>query len=699
MSNFNQGAPGVATLINSSAVILSGNVASANALTVRQFGTGNVFSAQTTTGSTALFVNAAGNVGVGTTSPTTALDVFTGTMNAATVVATTHYGAIAGSNAIAASTLSLATALPVTSGGTGAATAQSAINALAGAVTSAQYLRGNGTNVVMSAISAGDVPTLNQNTTGSAGSLSTSYTAGRILYGANSGVPTTVSTLFYDSANGRVGVGTASPGYTLDVGSYGVDGGTIRIASSSSCAFRMMEANDTYGFSFTNVAASRMSIKRHSASQAGTEIISIMRDNSYVGIGTSTNLACPFTIYNPASTSTYTGTTAWGNLHLMPNGAENSWAGITFGGSSAGTIQQSTQASITVDSNSSTGTNMRFNVGYLFASGALERMTILGATGNVGIGTTSPTATFTVYNGDIKVQSSYGTPTYAFGGGLRSFVNAGVNSGVAICYADGTTNGALQPFVYVCDSLRVGIGTSTPGYPLHVNGAVSSPSVSIVYFNGGEGTTLKTYTGAITTSIYASNGILAGGSICSISDRRSKIPEEPLSDPYLSFVDKINVHQFSWVDKVEKDSGKKIGFFAQEVKDVLPDAVGRTTGVVPTIYRQAEAFTETTVTVTGHCLTTEKKLEIVDLENGKTKIDIVRVIDADILEVKFEKVPKDKIFVIGPEVDDLHVVNHDYLMAVGFGGLKELHALVKSQQTTIEMLTERLAALESKLAA
>jgi hypothetical protein len=49
----------------------------------------------------------------------------------------------------------------------------------------------------------------------------------------------------------------------------------------------MMEVNDTYGFSFTNVAASRMSIKRHSASQAGSEIISIMRDNPYVGIGTA----------------------------------------------------------------------------------------------------------------------------------------------------------------------------------------------------------------------------------------------------------------------------------------------------------------------------------------------------------------------------------------------------------------------------
>ena len=98
---------------------------------------------------------------------------------------------------------------------------------------------------------------------------------------------------------------------------------------------------------------------------------------------------------------------------------------------------------------------------------SIERLRITD-TGNVGIGTTSPTATFTVYNGDIKVQSSYGTPTYAFGGGMRSFVNAGTNSGVALCYADGTATGALQPFMYVCDSLRVGIGTSTPGAPLHV---------------------------------------------------------------------------------------------------------------------------------------------------------------------------------------------------------------------------------------
>jgi hypothetical protein len=63
--------------------------------------------------------------------------------------------------------------LPVANGGTGNTTAQAEMNRVAGAVTSGQYLRGNGTNVVMSAIQAADVPTLNQNTTGNAATATT----------------------------------------------------------------------------------------------------------------------------------------------------------------------------------------------------------------------------------------------------------------------------------------------------------------------------------------------------------------------------------------------------------------------------------------------------------------------------------------------------------------------------------------------
>jgi Chaperone of endosialidase len=89
--------------------------------------------------------------------------------------------------------------LPIANGGSGATTAQGGMNAFAGAVTSGQYLRGNGSNVVMSAIQAGDVPTLNQNTTGTAAGLSatlavasggtgqTTYTNGQLLIGNTTG--------------------------------------------------------------------------------------------------------------------------------------------------------------------------------------------------------------------------------------------------------------------------------------------------------------------------------------------------------------------------------------------------------------------------------------------------------------------------------------------------------------------------------
>jgi hypothetical protein len=75
-------------------------------------------------------------------------------------------------------TVTASTAIGIGSGGTGQTTAAAAITALTGTQTSGQYLRSNGTNAALAAIQAGDVPTLNQNTTGSAGSVANALTAG-----------------------------------------------------------------------------------------------------------------------------------------------------------------------------------------------------------------------------------------------------------------------------------------------------------------------------------------------------------------------------------------------------------------------------------------------------------------------------------------------------------------------------------------
>jgi hypothetical protein len=111
--------------------------------------------------------------------------------------------------------------LPIANGGTGETTRQAAMDTLAGAVTSGQYLRGNGTDVVMSAIQAADVPTLNQNTTGTAGNVT-----GTVAI-ANGGTGQTTATAAFNALNPMTTTGdiiyeaSATTAARLPIGSTG----------------------------------------------------------------------------------------------------------------------------------------------------------------------------------------------------------------------------------------------------------------------------------------------------------------------------------------------------------------------------------------------------------------------------------------------------------------------------------------------
>lgn len=116
----------------------------------------------------------------------------------------------------------------IANGGSGTTTAQGAINAFAGAVTSGSYLRGNGTNVVMSTIQVADVPTLNQNTTGTASNVT------GIVAVANGGTGTATPSLV---AGTNITISGSFPNQTINTASSSLtvkdEGSTLTSAATS----------------------------------------------------------------------------------------------------------------------------------------------------------------------------------------------------------------------------------------------------------------------------------------------------------------------------------------------------------------------------------------------------------------------------------------------------------------------------------
>jgi len=120
--------------------------------------------------------------------------------------------------------ITLAGTLAIANGGSGQTTAQAAINAFAGAVTSGSYLRGNGTNVVMNTIQVADVPTLNQNTTGTAANVTgtvaianggTGQTTAGAAFNALSPITTTGDLILGNGSNSATRLAIGANGYLL----------------------------------------------------------------------------------------------------------------------------------------------------------------------------------------------------------------------------------------------------------------------------------------------------------------------------------------------------------------------------------------------------------------------------------------------------------------------------------------------------
>jgi hypothetical protein len=195
---FNQGAPTVPTLINSSNVFIFGNTSSGNALSVQQLGAGNVVSFSNASGGSNVFVmNNLGYVGIGTTNPQSKLHVEDQDNSSVRIY---QYSALDGP------VLRCYRAL-----GTQAIPTAVTTNSVLGAIRGFGYTSSSTYSIGSAQINMYAAESYTSSAQGSYITLSTTATGGN-----------TLAERMRITSGGLVGIGTTSPASTLDLA-----GGTL----------------------------------------------------------------------------------------------------------------------------------------------------------------------------------------------------------------------------------------------------------------------------------------------------------------------------------------------------------------------------------------------------------------------------------------------------------------------------------------
>lgn len=339
---------------------------------------------------------------------------------------------------------------------------------------------------------------------------------------------------------------------------------------------------------------------------------------------------------------------------------------------------------------------------------ACDRFRIQNSTGNIGIGVGTPAYKLDVAgNGQFTGGTQIGTVNQGFYGDTANIAIRAYNSSSSDIYFQ--TYGGNATRMIMKNNGYIGIGTTSPAVPLDVEAFAYVAGLSGGWlFNSGATGAYNNFNEYV--SIKAQYYVEAFGFVA-VSDRRIK-DIVGLSDTQkdLAQIEKLRVTDYEM--KERPVGGHKInkGFIAQEVREVVPEAVHQSTNFIPSVFADSKSFsydqTAQTLSVT------------MDKDHGLKKGDMVRVVVGDSkIEEQVTDIADDKTFTIGnvrsepkhafvygKRVDDFLSVDYNRIFTTGIGAIQELNKRVEKLESReahlaeLEQKADKLDALEKEMA-
>jgi hypothetical protein len=255
---------------------------------------------------------------------------------------------------------------------------------------------------------------------------------------------------------------------------------------------------------------------------------------------------------------------------------------------------------------------------------------------------------------------------------------------------------------------NLGIWNASPRCPLEVSSYANVYVTTYGYaaLHGG-----GAYYGAyayLPYSIWAEARV-AGSEFNAFSDRRIKNvvgPSDTKKD--LELIRQLKVTDYRPKDSIADGNGMRKGFIAQEVEELIPEAVTKATNVVPNIYAPAKEIKldagkqQLFVTMTNaHGLNAGDIVRFYT-EAGKFEAPVAKVIETNKFMIADWTNSVSKVFVFGSQVKDFRSLNYDRIFTTGVGAIQELASRLDEKSAQVNALERKLSELQKtveKLAA
>jgi hypothetical protein len=422
---------------------------------------------------------------------------------------------------------------------------------------------------------------------------------------------------------------------------------------------------------------------------------------------------------------------------------------IYFGNSSHGVGRNPNISTLTAGNDVALWTAGDGSVGFI--TNSLERMRIK-SDGNVGIGTNNPTYrthlrcnydqvasglhldasdstqyTLTIWpyvvgEGAVgwrfRTISAYSggtnTPLEFSHNGTVSINNNNVNNGAAKLLVSGNDGNNCSALFYHTNRSQ-GIGIVYDGFrglapsgnqdivmrPLGTGmfiveaGSGSTGNRNLRYFNY-DTAPQASYTSINDLCAKFNSSIWVVSWISSSSDSRIKEDIHDINDDdALNKLLAIEPKTYKYIDKIAKGDKKVYGFIAQQVREVIPEAVKIEKAYIPNIMLTGD-FADYIITLpsqpTKVIIKVNDNIKCYDDKGEVVLVKVEEVIDEITFKIKAIDDMKpleythDKIYIHGTEVEDFHTLSKEYIFTLNVCATQELHRRIKSQEERIKEL-------------